>query len=249
MNYFPNNDEEISLIRFLAKYQYLSIGDSKYFFSSKRYYRDRIRNLITKRFIKKVKLYLVLDELGVEYAKLFNFEYNKRNRNRKYIERLKYLSHIAALYNNCKTINFTPSFSIKDKEMYTITSRRFIGILEINKIDYLTYHISDKHDVKYVGSVLYDIQKERKYKNIIILINDINRINIDEFAFGMNKVLILEDSERNLELIKYMNNINIMEMLKNEYKNKTFISEFNFCDYIDKYNNYISISILLILKR
>ena len=54
--------------------------------------------------------------------------------------------------------------------MFTIKARRFIGILEINGIDYLTYHISEKHDKRYINSVIYDIQKEKKYKNIIMLI-------------------------------------------------------------------------------
>lgn len=126
MNYFPSSDEEINLIRFIAKFQYLNISDTKYFFSSKKYYRNRISNLISKKFLKKIKSNVVLDELGIEYAKLFKFEYNKLNRNKKYFSRLLYLSKLGALYNNCNTVTFTPSFSLKDKEIFTTTARRFI---------------------------------------------------------------------------------------------------------------------------
>ena len=114
------------MIKFIAKFQYLNVSDTKYFFSSKKYYRNRVSNLISKRFLKKLKSNLVLDELGIEYAKLFNFEYNTLNRNKKYSIRLMLISRLAAFYHNCTTVKFTPSFAIKDKEMFTITARRFI---------------------------------------------------------------------------------------------------------------------------
>lgn len=55
MSYFPTNKEEISLIKFIAKYQYLNVSDAKYFFNSSRYYRNRIKNLIDKNFLRKIK--------------------------------------------------------------------------------------------------------------------------------------------------------------------------------------------------
>ena len=81
MVYFPNSDEEVSLIKFISKYQYLKIGDAQYFFSSNRYYRDRINSLMSKKFIRKLGGYFVLGEIGIEYAEHLNFEYTKLNRN------------------------------------------------------------------------------------------------------------------------------------------------------------------------
>ena len=126
LNYLPNNNEEIELIKFIAKYQYLKVNDSRYFFSSNSYYRKRITKLVSKKYLKRDKTNLVLGELGIKYAKLFNFEYNKKNRNAKYLSRLLYLSHLAAFYHSSSTVTFIPSFDIKDKETFTITSRRFI---------------------------------------------------------------------------------------------------------------------------
>jgi len=241
LNYFPNSNEEIELIKFIAKYQYLNVADARYFFSSKKYYRNRISNLVSKRFLRKVKLNLVLDELGIEYAKLFNFEYNIRNRNKKYLNRLLYISHLAAFYHSCNTINFVPSFAIKDKEMFTITARRFIGTLEVNGIDYLTYSISENHDKKYQNSVIYDIQKEKKYQNIIILVNDISRLSTSDFSFGMNQVLVVEDNDANREKLKYLHSIDKTRLLEDIYKKPMSISEYNFCDYTDHKNKYVSI--------
>lgn len=126
MNYFLNGDEEIDLIKFIAKYQYLSVNYTKYFFSSGSYYKKRITKLIQKGFLKRTKLKLVLGKLGIEYVKLFKFEYTRLNRNTKYVERLMYISHFAAFYHKCNIVDFTPSFSIKDKEVFTITGRRYI---------------------------------------------------------------------------------------------------------------------------
>ena len=240
MNYFPNNDEEISLIKFIAKFQYLAVNDAKYFFSSRSYYRSRIKSLIDKRYIKKLKSYLVLDEIGIEYVKMLNFEYSALNRNKKYVPRLVYISHLGAFYHNSNTIKYTPSFIMKDKEMFTITARRFIGILDINRIEYLSYSITDKHDNKYQNNVIYDIQKERKYRNIIVFVNDINRIYVEEFAFGYNQVLVIEDNEINREKLKYLNSINWSKVIEKYYRNSVYIAEYNFCDYTDYKNKYIS---------
>lgn len=126
MNYFPNGDEEIALIKFIARFQYLSVNDTKYFFNTKKYYRKRITSLVEKKYLRRTKLNLVLDELGVEYAKLFKFEYTPINRNKKYLSRLLYISNLGAFYHKCSTVDFTPSFVMKDKEMFTMTARRFI---------------------------------------------------------------------------------------------------------------------------
>ena len=247
MNYFPNNNEEKELLDFIAKYQYLNVNDVKYFFNTKKYYKKRITNLVSKKFLRRIKLNLVLDELGFEYIKLLGKEYSKLNRNKKYLPRLLYLSNIGAFYHRCKTIRFIPSFLMKDKEMFTITSRKFIGILNINGIKYLTYHISKNHDKRYVASVIYDIQKERKYKNIIVFVDNVKMINRNDFAFGNNQVLIIEDTEENREKLKFLNNIDWHKALNNIYKNKVYLSEYNFCDYTDYKNRYIS-TLFVMLK-
>jgi hypothetical protein len=241
LNYFPHGDEEIELIKFIAKYQYLKVTDTKYFFSSSRYYRERIRKLIEKKYLRKVKNNLILDKAGIEYAMLSNFEYNKRNRNEKYLLRLLYLSHLAAFYHNSTIIKFKPSFDIKDKECFTITARRFIGILNINGIEYLTYSITSEHDTKYIKSIIYDIQKEMNYQNIIVLVDDISRINIIEFTFGINQVLVIEDTEENREKLKYLHSVNWNKVLEENYKTEVFLAEYNFCSYTDYKNKYISI--------
>lgn len=239
MSYFPTNKEEISLIKFIAKYQYLNVIDAKYFFNSSRYYRNRIRNLIDKNFLRKIKWVLVLAKSGIQYAQLLNFEYNKLNKNQEYRERLLRLSNIAAFYHNCKTVDFTPSFAIKDKRVFTTTGRRFIGIFNINGFEYMAYQILKEHDSKYIESVAYDIQKEMKYKNIIILVNDINRINLNDFAFGLNRILVIEDNENNKEKLKYLHSIRWKAIIDKCYKG-IYLSQYSFCEYINNKDKFIN---------
>lgn len=239
MSYFPINNDEISLIKFIAKHQYLKVKDAKYFFNSSRYYRNRIKALIDKKFLRKIKWTLVLGQSGIQYVQVLNFEYNKLNKNQQYKERLLNLSNIATFYHNCNTVHFIPSFSIKDKTVFTATGRRFIGILNINGVEYLTYQILEEHDNKYIESVAYDIQKEMKYKNFIILVDDINRINLDDFAFGKNKVLVIEDNENNREKLKYLHSIRWNELI-DEYFKDVHLSEYTFCEYSNNKDKYIN---------
>ena len=242
MSNFPNGPEEISLLEFISKYQYLDVKDAKYFFNTQKYYKKRISNLVAKRYLKRTKSHhLVLDELGIEFAGLFKFEYNKLNRNVKYLPRLLYISKMAAFYYNCANVKFIPSFSMKNKEEFTITSRKFIGVLEINGMEYLTYHLTEEHNDKYLRLLIYDLQKEKTNKNIIILTNDENRIKINQFTFGMNQLLIVKDTEENREKLKYLHNVDWYNIIKAKYKrNDIYLSEYSFCEYTDYKNRYIS---------
>lgn len=239
MSYFPTNEEEISLIKFIAQYQYLNVSDAKYFFNSSRYYRNRIKTLIDKKFLRKIKWVLVLGKSGIQYVKLLNFEYNKLNKNQQYKERLLRLSNIAAFYHNCDIVDFIPSFAIKDKRVFTTTGRRFIGIFNINGFDYLAYQILKEHDSKYIESVDFDIQKEMKYRNIILLVNDINRINLDDFAFGLNRILVIEDNAFNREKLKYLHSIRWKEVIDKCYKG-AYLSEYSFCEYTNNKDKFIN---------
>ena len=176
---------------------------------------------------------------GIQYAKLLNFEYNKLNKNQQYRERLLKLSNIAAFYYNCNTVDFIPSFAIKDKRVFTTTGRRFIGIFNINGFEYLAYQILNEHDNKYIKSVAYDIQREMRYKNIIILVNDINRINLSDFAFGKNQILVIEDNEINKEKLKYLHSIRWKAVIDKCYKG-AYLSEYSFCEYTNNKDKFIN---------
>ena len=110
----------------------------------------------------------------------------------------------------------------------------------ISGIDYLTYYISGEHTKQYLSSVIYDIQKERKYSNILVLINDLTRIDVSDFDFGLNQVLVAEDNEYNREKLKYIHNMNWHKVIEDYYKSQVYLAEYRFCDYTDYQNKYVS---------
>ena len=241
MNYFPNGDEEISLLRFIAAFEYINEKDTKYFFSSRNYYRKRIASLVDKRYIRKIKSNFVLDEMGIEYVQSMKMDYYALNRNVRYLPRLLYISHLAAVYYPCPNIKYIASRFMKNEEVLTNTGRKYVGILEIDGLQYLTYHISKKNENQYITSVIYDLQKEKNYEYIIIFVDDINRINIEDFAFGKDKVLIMEDTKENENNLKYLNKVRWSRIIKEYYDDTVFLSPYNFCDYTNKNDKYISI--------
>lgn len=235
---FPKNNDEIELVKFIARFQYLSIKDVQYFFSST-YYPKRITKLVKNNILRKYKKHLVLAENGQYLAKILGQQTAQLRYDKKYADRLKFISHLAALYNKKTFINFTPSFEIKDKNVFTESSRKYIGILKIFGTSYLIYHISKEHTLKYINAVIYDLQKETNYRNIIVLVDTIDRINLKNFAFGFNSLIICEDTDEQLIKLIYMQQINWSKIVKLLYKD-VHISEYNFCEYTNNKDKYIS---------
>ena len=236
---FPKNKNEIELVEFIGRYQYLLSNDTKYFFNDT-YYPKRITRLVKNGILRRYKKYLVLAKNGKYFLEISNKNPAKLRYQKKYADRLKFMSHLAAQYQKEDYVSFIPSFEIKEKTVFTETARKFIGILTIFGTKYLTYHISEDHTQKYKNSVIYDLQKETTYKNILILVNDISRINLKDFTFGFNSVLVVEDNDEKLQELKYLHQIDWSKSIKRFYKAKVHLSEYNFCDYTDNKDKYIT---------
>lgn len=240
MNFFPNGEEEINLLKFLAKYQYLRIKDANNFFKSKKYYKTRISSLIKKHYLCKNKSNITLGDAGTEYAKIKGFEYNKLNWNAKYRSRLLNISSIAAFYYYNDIVEFFPASEVKDAKSYTAKSRKYIGLLSIDRYKYLTYYISKEHDHKYIESVIWDMQKEKKYRNVVVFVDDIRNVNLDEFVFGKHEVLIVENNEKDRKLLQYYNRMHWEDVIEEYYGRKTVISEYSFCDFTNHKDKFVS---------
>lgn len=235
---FPKNKNEIELVKFIGRFQYLSVKDAGYFFNDT-YYPKRIRNLIQKNIIRKYNKYLVLAENGYAYMKVLGQNTTPLRYDKKYTDRLKFISHLSAMYHKDEYIDFIPSIEIKDKNKFTETSRKYIGILKIFGTNYLIYHISKEHTTKYINSVVYDLQKETRNKNILVLVDDIRRIELRNFVFGFNSLIISEDKDEDLQKLKYIQQINWPKIVQKLYKD-VHISEYNFCDYTNNKDKYIT---------
>lgn len=224
---------------FVKKYKYVKVSDFKYLYANKQYYQTKIKHLINNNYLRKIKWYIVLGAEGKKYLENLGYKCSRISYEKTYIERQKIVSSFAARYYNNKKIKFIPSIDLKDKQIFTITSRRFIGILNIDKTDYLTYYITKKHDDRYVQSVIYDIRKETKLKNVIVFVEDLKKIDINNFVFGLDKLYIIPTTENNIHLLERIHRIDYQKLFFKLYKENVYLSEYAFCDYYTKSRLYI----------
>ena len=233
------NEKDLEILLFVKKYKYVKVSDFKYLYANKQYYQTKIKHWINNNYLRKIKWYIVLGAEGKKYLENLGYKCSRISYEKTYIERQKIISSFAARYYNNKKIKFIPSIDLKDKQIFTITSRRFIGILNIDKTDYLTYYITKKHDDRYVQSVIYDIRKETKLKNVIVFVEDLKKIDINNFVFGLDKLYIIPTTENNIHLLERIHRIDYQKLFFKIYKENVYLSEYAFCDYYTKSRLYI----------
>lgn len=233
------NEKDLEILLFVKKYKYVKVSDFKYLYANKQYYQTKIKHLINNNYLRKIKWYIVLGAEGKKYLENLGYKCSRISYEKTYIERQKIISSFAARYYNNKKIKFIPSIDLKDKQIFTITSRRFIGILNIDKTDYLIYYITKKHDDRYVKSVIYDIRKETKLKNVIVFVEDLKKIDINNFVFGLDKLYIIPTTENNIHLLERIHRIDYQKLFFKLYKENVYLSEYAFCDYYTKSRLYI----------
>ena len=233
------NEKDLEILLFVKKYKYVKVSDFKYLYANKQYYQTKIKHLINNNYLRKIKWYIVLGAEGKKYLENLGYKCSRISYEKTYIERQKIISSFAARYYNNKKIKFIPSIDLKDKQIFTITSRRFIGILNIDKTDYLTYYRTKKHDNRYVQSVIYDIRKETKLKNVIVFVEDLKKIDINNFVFGLDKLYIIPTTENNIHLLERIHRIDYQKLFFKLYKENVYLSEYAFCDYYTKSRLYI----------
>lgn len=114
------------------------------------------------------------------------------------------------------------------------------GKMNINGIYYLVYYVPKKCDKRYMASVIYDMEKEREYKNFIVLTDNIQNVKMNNLAFGKYQVLVLEDNECNREKLKYLHSVDWAKIVEDYYDDKVFLAGYHFCDYTDYEQKYVS---------
>lgn len=233
------NEYDIEILLFVNKYKFVKVSDFKYLYPYKYYYKFKVRTLVENNYLRKIKWYVVLGFEGKKYLESLGYNCSKISYEKTFVERQKIISSFAARYYKNENVKFIPSMDLKDKQIFTITSRRFIGILNIDKTDYLTYYITKEHDNRYVQSVIYDIRKEHKYKNVIVFVEDLNKIDINNFIFGIDKLYIIPNTENNIHLLEKIHRIDYQELFSNVYKDNVYLSEYDFCDYYTKAGLFI----------
>lgn len=232
--------EDIEVLKFLSKYKMLKVEDATFIYHTKRYYRQRINNLIDKEYVKRYKSYIVLNKKGRKLLGETGQGYIKNIKNEAYMERLKNIASIATLTIETN-IQFEPSWMIKEKNIYTETARRFIGKLIIDEKEYLVYYLSDKKEHIYIKQLLFDIKKSFNYQNIVIFLENYEVVSskYNNFSFGKENTILILNTNQNKGFIKKYERINWHEILENIYDQELLISDWDKADYLLETGLYI----------
>lgn len=88
-------------------------------------------------------------------------------------------------------------------------------------------------------------KREGEYKKILILINDISRLDLEEFVFGMYSVLICEDSDDEIKKIEKMYEIDWFEIIRRRHNKNAYFSGNELCDFNIDANSYANVFYML----
>ena len=232
--------KDYEVLNFLLKYKMLKVEDATLIYKTKRYYRERINNLIYKKYVKRYKSFIVLDKEGRKVLGETGNNYIKNHKNEPYMERLKNIASIATLSID-SSIKFIPSWEIKEKDKFTETARRYIGKIVIDNEEFLTYYISAKKEHIYIKQLIFDINKSINFDNIIIFVEDFNVIDkrYSNLALGKDKTLIILNNNKNKEILRKYNSIYPYEILERLFDSEILVSDWDKADYLLEDGIYI----------
>lgn len=226
---------------FLAKYKLMYGSDCKMVYNTKDYHRKRLKVLEQEKYIRRVnRLYIKLDVKGTKMVKDFGYDYSFNCRKKEYIDRLNEIAKVAALTIN-SNIEFVASWDLKDSNIYTQTSRKYLGKLKYMDKESIVYYISKDKQISYISQTINDIQKIMNYKNILIFIENINILNEKQkFVFGKDSTIVINPTKFNLNILKKFEKVDFYEIVKKIYSNREILlSNWIKADYMTEDREYI----------
>ncbi len=214
--------------------------DCKKIYNSKDYYRKRLKTLENERYIRRINTsYIKLDDKGTKLIKAFGYNYSFSCRKKEYIERMCEIAKIAALTLG-SNMKFIASWDLKDNNIFTETSRKYLGELSYNDKKTLVYYISRNKQISYISQVRNDIQKIVGYNDIIIFTENMKILKQNSnFIFGKNSTIIIEPTYKNLEIIRNIEKIDFYKIVKKFYSKEMLLSNWKNADYMTEGEEYI----------
>lgn len=245
-------ERDIELLEFLAEYKTITLDNTRYIYGTKTYQEKRICHLVQEDYLTRLKhREIALGRKGKEFLAELGVEIKEHCRNPNNLERLKVISDIAAFTKFSSTMNFIPSWSLKDRNAPTQDSRRYLGLLSFDQNLYTVYSLYGEKTDKYITSLYYDLKKEHEIHNSIIFTNDIERIlyNKKKFLFCDSHLYLVEYNAFNKRLIRNYDKIRTClfnDLLKRhdvEYTNKWHM------DFLVDGYKYVKLALFLDLNQ
>ena len=213
--------------------------DCRLIYGSKDYHRKRLKVLENEKYVKRVdRLYIKLANKGTRIVKEFGYDYSFTCRKKMYIERINEIARIAALSIN-SIMEFMASWNLKNKNIYTETSRRYIGELKYLGQKRVVYYISKDKERVYISQIINDIQKIVKDKKVIIFMEKLKFLN-KNFVFGNESTMIIDPTQQNLDIMRKLEKMDVYQIIKAIYDStEILLSNWKKADYMTNDRIYI----------
>ena len=245
-------ERDIELLEFLAEYKTITLDNTRYIYGTKTYQEKRICHLVKENYLTRLQhREIALSRKGKEFLTGLGVQIKEHCRNTNNIERLKVISDIAAFTKFSRTMNFIPSWSLKDRKSPTQDSRRYLGLLSFDQTLYTIYSLYGEKTDKYVTSLYYDLKKEREIYSSIIFTNDIDRIvyHKKKFLFCDSHLYLIKYNEFNKRIIR--NYDKIRTCLFNDLSKRhdiKYTNDWNMDFLVDGYK-YVKLALFLDLNQ
>ena len=234
-------EKDIEVLMFLAQYKMMLGIDCKRIYKGTDYHRKRLKVLEQEGYIRRIRrIYIKLDKKGTKLVKSFGYSYSFMCKRKDYIERIKIIARIAGLTIN-SNIKFVASWNLKNKEEFTQMSRNYLGKITYKEKESFVYYIAKGKDIVYIRQVIRDIQKTMYDENIMLFMEDMKMLSEkNRFLFGREVTMIIEPTERNLEFIRKLEDVEDYEIAKYIYhKKEILLSNWKMAEYMTEDNEYI----------
>ena len=153
------------------------------------------------------------------------------------------------LFSN--TMNFMPSWNLKDKNSPTQDSRRYLGLLTFDENFYTVYSVYEGKSDKYITSLYYDLKKERDFYNSIIFTNDIEKILYykKSFSFSNSHLYLIEYNEFNKKIIRNYDKIRTCMFNDLSKRHEIEYTDFRYMDFFVDNEFYLKMVLFLDLNQ
>ncbi len=218
-------EKDIKLLTFLKKFKVLYVKEAKGIYGKGDYSYKRLKQLETEKYIRKIDWYKVkIDVNGTKLLREIGYDYNYVCRRKDYQSRVEEISKIAGMTLG-SSIEFTASWELKDKMVFTDKGRKYIGELKYKNKKYLVYYISKRNKQSYIGQIINDINKAVDYQNIIVFSEEFSKINRRNkfFMLGKHVILIINPTNENLDRMRLFQEKDIYEIIEKIYKGKDIL--------------------------
>lgn len=233
------SEKDVEVLMFLNRYKMMKAVDCKLIYCSKYYYRKRLKILENEKYIKRFKrIYIKLSENGIKLMQEFGYNYTSLCRNKSYEDRVAEISKIATLTLD-SNIKFIPSFEMKDNNIFTEISRKYLGKLTYKEKEFIPYYISKNKKQVYINQITNDIQKLYMNTRVIIFLENMDVLN-NKFIFGKINTIIINPKIQNFNRIRQLNKIDDYSIIKKIYpKDEILLSNWQKANYMTEDEEYI----------